>query len=119
MKPVFNMIKRVVTFFIAMIVSDDIGVNLESFFEDEENELTTKIISKEIEKIIEKTKLKAKIRTSIKNCAVDGDTAMYVSFNPDIETGQDAQGDLELEIIDNTNIYFGNPYSSDIQNNRI
>lgn len=115
MKPVFNMIKRVVTFFIAMIVSDDIGVNLESFFEDEENELTTKIISKEIEKIIEKTKLKTKTRTSIKNCAVDGDTAMYVSFNPDIETGQDAQGDLELEIIDNTNIYFGNPYSSDIQ----
>ena len=45
---------------------------------------------------------------------------MYVSFNPDIETGQDAQGDLELEIIDNTNIYFGNPYSSDsLKNNRI
>lgn len=115
MKPVFNMIKRVVTFFISMLVSDDIGVNLESFYEDDTNELNTKLISKEIEKIIEKTKLKAKTRTSIKNCCIDGDTAMYISFNPEIETGQNVTGDIELEIIDNTNIIFGNPYSSDIQ----
>lgn len=115
MKPVFNMIKRVVTFFISMLVSDDIGVNLESFFEDETSELETKIISKEVEKIIEKTKLKQKTRTSIKNCCVDGDTAMYVNFNPSIDTGQNVKGDIELEIIDNTNIIFGNPYSHDLQ----
>lgn len=114
-KPIFNMIKRVVTFFIANIVSDDIGVNLESFRDNEESDITAKVVSKEIDKVIEKTKLKAKTRKAMRNCTVDGDTAFLVTFNPDIETGQDIKGAIELDIIDNTNIIFGNPYSSDLQ----
>ena len=37
------------------------------------------------------------------------------SFNPDIETGQDVKGAVENQIIDCTNVYFGNPYSNKIQ----
>ena len=35
-KPVFNLIKRVVSYFVAMIVSDDIGIKLSPYDETEE-----------------------------------------------------------------------------------
>lgn len=114
-KPVFNIIKRVTSYFAAMIVSDDVGVNILPFNETEENKATADVISKQVEAVLERTKANSKCRTNIKNCAVDGDTCMLVNFNPDIETNQDAQGDIELLIIDNTNVMFGNPYSDDVQ----
>lgn len=114
-KPVFNIIKRVTSYFSAMIVSDDVGVNILPFHETDQNKAVADVISKQVEAVLERTKANTKCRTNIKNCAVDGDTCMFVNFNPDIETNQDAKGDVELEIIDNTNVMFGNPYSSDVQ----
>ena len=114
-KPVFNIIKRVTSYFSAMIVSDDVGVNILPFHQSEENKAVADIIAKQVEAVLERTKANTKCRTNIKNCAVDGDTCMLVNFNPDIETNQDAQGDIELLIIDNTNVMFGNPYSDDVQ----
>ena len=114
-KPVFNIIKRVTSYFAAMIVSDDVGVNIVPFNETEQSKAMGDIVAKQVEAVLERTKCNFKCRTNIKNCAVDGDTCMFVNFNPDIETNQDAKGDIELEIIDNTNVMFGNPYSSDVQ----
>ena len=114
-KPVFNIIKRVTSYFSAMIVSDDVGVNILPFHETPANKATASIISKQVEAVLERTRANTKCRTNIKNCAVDGDTCMLVNFNPDIETNQDAKGDIELLIIDNTNVMFGNPYSDDVQ----
>ena len=116
MKPIFNMIKRVVTFFVAMIVSDDIGVNITNFDDTPQNELIAKTLTNELEKVIEKSKFKAKTRTCIKNACVDGDTCILVTFNPDIETSQSAKGAIEIDILDNTNVIFGNPYSHGLQN---
>ena len=114
-KPVFNIIKRVTSYFAAMIVSDDVGVNIVPFHATDTNKAIADVISKQVEAVLERTKANTKCRTNIKNCAVDGDTCMFVNFNPDIETNQDAKGDIELEIIDNTNVMFGNPYSDDTQ----
>lgn len=114
-KPVFNIVKRVTSYFAAMIVSDDVGVSILPFNETEQNKVISDVIAKQVEAVLERTKANFKCRTNIKNCAVDGDTCMFVNFNPDIETNQDAKGDIELEIIDNTNVMFGNPYSEDVQ----
>lgn len=115
-KPVFNLIKRVVSYFVAMIVSDDIGIKLSPYDETEEAMTTANILTREIDHVIETTKYKEKTRDIIKNSCVDGDAAFYFSFNPEIETGQDIKGAIEVSIIDNTNIYFGNPYDCDVQN---
>lgn len=115
MKPVFNLIKRVCTYYTAMIVSDNVGVNIEPFDTSTQNKAFCSVISKEIEKVLERDKTNFKCRTNLKNCAVDGDTCMFVTFDPDIETNQDAKGEVRTEIIDNTNVIFGNPYSIDVQ----
>lgn len=115
-KPVFNIIKRVSTYYAAMLVSDDVGVHIRPFNEDEQNKAMAEIVSSSVEACIERTKTKQKARTNIKDACVDGDTAVYVRFDPDIETGnQSVSGDIATEIIDNEHVIFGNPYSDDVQ----
>lgn len=114
-KPVFNIIKRVTTYYSAMLVSDDIGVNIRPFDETERSKALYEIMSNEVMAVMERTKTKQKARTNIKDSCIDGDTAVYVDFDPDIETNQLVSGDITTDIIDNTHIIFGNPYSSDVQ----
>ncbi len=114
-KPVFNILKRVCTYYVAMLASDEVGVNIAPMDETPENKAVTDIIASEVERVLELTKSKFKWRTNIKNAVVDGDTCMYVNFNPDVDTGHEYRGAIETEIIDNTNVIFGNPYSNDVQ----
>lgn len=115
-KPVFNIIKRVSTYYAAMLVSDDVGVHIRPFNEDDQNKAMAEIVSGAVEACVERTKTKQKARTNIKDACVDGDTAVYIRFDPDIETGnQGVSGDIATEIIDNEHVIFGNPYSDDVQ----
>lgn len=114
-KPVFNIMKRVISFYVATIVSDDIGVHITPLDDTPATKIMSDIIAGEAEKILERTKCTTKLRTNMSNCAIDGDTCMFTNFDADIETNQDAKGDVDLEIIDNTNIIFGNPYSDNVQ----
>lgn len=114
-KPVFNIIKRVVTYYVSQIVSDDVGVHISPFEETEEKKALSEIVAGQVESVLERTKTNFKARSNIRNCAVDGDTCMFITFNPDIQTNQQIKGDIETEIIDNTNVIFGNPYSIDTQ----
>lgn len=114
-KPVFNILKRVCTYYTAMLASDEIGINIAPMDETTENKVVTDVIAKECERVLENTRTKFKWRTNIKNAIVDGDTCMYMNFNPDVETGHEYKGAIETEIIDNTNVIFGNPYSQDVR----
>ena len=40
---------------------------------------------------------------------------MYLRFDPAIETGQPAKGDITAETVENINLYFGNPYQGEVQ----
>lgn len=112
-KPVFNFLKRVTSWFVSNIVSDDISVSMEFFDDNEQNQLVTKILQKQVDKVIEHTKLKKLMRQAVRNECVDGDMAMW--FYYDLNDSGEYDGQIRCELIDNTNIYFGNPYSSDIQ----
>ena len=114
-KPVFNIMKRVVNYYISQLVSDDIAVHITPFDETPENKVYADIISQEVEAVIERANVKAQTRLNLKNCCVDGDTATFIYFDPDIETNQSYKGDIRTEIVDNTHYIFGNPYSHDIQ----
>lgn len=116
-KPVFNIIKRVINLFIANIVSDDISISVTPFntADSAETEQLFRALKTEIERVIENTKFKTKNRQLLRNAAVDGDGAYHFYFNADAESGQMVKGIINCELIDNTNLFFGNPYSSDIQ----
>ena len=114
-KPVINVLRRVVSYFISMIVADDIGVAFTPFITTEERTKKAEIWSREVERVMELSEIKAKARDVIRNAAVDGDGVLYFYFDPSAETGQLARGRIACEVVDNTSVMFGNPYSSDVQ----
>ena len=114
-KPVFNFLKPVVNYYIATLISDDIAVDVELDRAPLEGEYdVTKIISSEIEKIIEHTNMRYYNRRMLRNCAVDGDACFYVYFDPDVDTGHRYLGEIKIDLIDNTNIIFGNPSTTEV-----
>ncbi len=114
-KPVINVLRRVVNYFISMIVADDIGVAFTPFITTKERLKNADIWSREIEKIIELSSIKEKSREVIRNAAVDGDGVLHFYFDPAAKTGQRARGAIACEVVNNTDVMFGNPYIYDVQ----
>lgn len=119
-KPVFNFLKPVVSYYIAMLISDDIAANVEIMNEAvvpgaAGSEEITKIISTEIDHIMERANVRFLNRKMIRNCAVDGDACFYVWFDTEEETGFDYKGNIKVDLIDNTNVYFGDASNAQTQ----
>lgn len=113
--PTLNFLERVVTYFIAMLVSDDVGINIKSFKGGMEADIVDNVLQKEIERVIERTKAKTLHRDIIRDAAVDGDGFFFLRFDPNVETGQESLGEICIETINNTDVIFGNPYDRNVQ----
>lgn len=109
---IFNILRRCVNLFVSMLVSDDVAVEVRPFDGDEQ---TARVLSKAFEGAIERSHVKSLGRQLLRNACVDGDGCYYVHFDPHTASGQKVQGDIAVELIDNTNIYFGNPATDEIQ----
>ncbi|MEG0751209.1 MAG: hypothetical protein RR998_06390 [Oscillospiraceae bacterium] len=114
-KPVLNFLKRVGSYIVAMLVSDDIAVEITPFEKNEENEHAARLLSCEIERVIESAKAKALTRDMLRNCVVDGDGCFYWYFDTGADSPQSVRGEIAVELIDNTQLLFGNPFVSDVQ----
>ncbi len=104
-KPVLNFVKRVVNYLISVLMVNDIAVNLTGA-EGEEEFLSQ--VRDEIENVNEKTRFRAKLRRIIKNTAIDGDGAIYMRYDTYTKM-------VDSEIINNTNIVFGDKTSAEIE----
>ena len=113
--PVINVLQRSGLWDIASLNSNDIACSITPYSNMEEDVERMSVISDAVEQVIEKTKTKEFSRIVTRNAFVDGSCFTMQSFDPEIDTNQIAQGDIKNEIIDNTNMYFGNPNSMDIQ----
>lgn len=114
-KPVINVLRRVVSYFVSMIVADDIGIAFTPFITTEERVKRASVWSGEVERAIELSGIKGKAREVIRNAAVDGEGVLYFYFDPEEETGQITKGSIACEVVDNTSVMFANPHVSEIQ----
>lgn len=114
-KPVLNFTHRVISYLIAMLVADDIGVNLTPFRKSAQREAMCKVLSGEIERAVERSRMKAEAREALRSCAVDGDCAIYFYLDGDRKTGEAAKGEVACELIENTKSIFGNPYDHRVE----
>ncbi len=132
-KPVFNMARRVVTFFIASIVSDNIGVNVTEFFGKAENKAVMDMLSREFAAVMEQCRFSAKSREALYNAAVDGDACLHYWFDPGAqsETSENHPGPsghpsvggeligtpgvIKADVLDNTNVFFGDPQCAEVE----
>ncbi len=116
--PVFNILKRVACFIVATITSDNIKVsaaplsaspNTQSLVEP------ARIINEELDALTERNEIPALMREFTRNAAVDGDGCTFTWWDADAETGQDAKGAIRTEILENTQVFFGNPNDRAVQ----
>lgn len=114
-KPTLNFLHRVVTYFISMIVSDDVAASFEEFKSTENGNIVTGLMAQEVDRVIERAKIKSKNRLIIRNAAVDGDSYAYFRFDVDKRSSALGSGEICMDIIDNTRLLFGDPYRQEVQ----
>lgn len=121
--PVFNIIKRAITFFVASITSSKTSINLEPLeYAEEESQQTPEmqeqqhasdIAGGEISNLFEKFKMDNRIRDALFKSAQMGDIYGHLYFNmnkkPYGGMFGEVQGEIEFELVNGTNTFLGNP----------
>lgn len=118
--PVFNFLKRVVLFSVANISTDNLKLHAKPLNGGGDAptwllEMYSNILNDQFTAIFEKNKMGGCIREYCRNAAVDGDGCMYAWWDAGMETGQDRKGGIRTEVLQNTQVLFGNPNSRDVQ----
>lgn len=109
-KMVFNYVKRVADFKIASLTSSDISVNVEPLSNMES--FDANFVNAEIKNIFEKWNFRVLKKQALRKGAISGDMCAHIIFNPNARPyrgmQQETQGEMEIELIDATNVLFGN-----------
>lgn len=118
--PVFNIIKRIIEFLVASLTSSNIAVNIEPLENTAAEDMEFQIgdfLNAEVKNVFEKTNFEYKIKEILTDGAITGDMCFHTVFNPDKKAfrGKDIKGEIEIELIDATNVMFGNPNIKDVE----
>lgn len=118
--PVFNFLKRVVLFSVASVSTDNLKLHASPIPSSGvrtkiELDLICGILNDQFQSIFETNKMPSLIREFSRNAAVDGDGCTYTYWDESMKTGQDAKGGIRTEVLDNTQVHFGNPNSRALQ----
>jgi hypothetical protein len=121
--PVFNLFKRIINYFIASIMSQNVKLqftpeNVGDDPQNEEEELikeAAELITEYSDTLSEKRKMTQLLRQALLDAALTGDAGAYNWWNPNIDTLQDMQGDIDLEMVDSVNVLFGDPNNRKVQ----
>ena len=113
--PVFNILKRGLQFFVASLMSNRVKINFSPLeFRDDGDPMldVAEIATSEVDNLFDKFKMDNRIRDALFDAGVMGDVAAHIYFNPNAKpyngTLSDAEGEIEFELIDGTNVYLGN-----------
>jgi len=109
--PIFNILKPVVAHMNSSLVSDDISVNLEVIGANDDNKASVdmRILNNEIKKFMETNSVWILNRDAVRNMAVDGDACVHLYIDKCKGRNKKNVIELRMELIDNTNVLFGNP----------
>jgi len=123
-KPVFNIIKRAVTFFVAIITTNAVAANCEplTYAEDddgnvldpqmEDDKHSSDIATSEIANLFAKFGMDNRIRDALFDAAIMGDVAAHMYFDPEAKpyngAFNDVKGEIGFELVDGTNVMLGN-----------
>lgn len=118
--PVFNIFKRIIGYFVSSIMQSPVKMR---FGFDSPFEAKTRLdLGDAVKKLNaisdmrwEKLKMNDLIYKSLIDAAISGDAVCYTYWDSEIQTGQAFKGDFKSVLIDNTNVFFGNPNSKDVQ----
>lgn len=118
--PVFNFLKRVVLFSVSNVSTDNLKLHAKPMtgsgrVPTSTLETFSDILNDQFAAIFERNAMGKLVREFCRNAAVDGDGCLYTYWDGDEETGQLAAGSIRTEVLQNTQVMFGNPNSRDVQ----
>jgi len=124
-KPVFNIIRKAINYFVSVIATSNIGVSLEQLSmndidDGKDGELKlTEIVNAEIDNLLEKFGMEYLQREALTDAAVMGDIASHLYFDmskkPYRGLNDNIKGEMCLELVDGCNVMFGNANTTDIE----
>lgn len=112
--PVFNIFRRIIDFFTSTVLSSAVSLRFslvsptQSMGGKTESELTEKL-NRIAEYRWDKQKMDNLLANALRDAAITGDAVCYTYWDPTVQTGQAFTGDFVSVLIDNTNVFFGNP----------
>ena len=120
--PVFNIFKRIIGYFTSSIMQSPVKLRYTLASPYGGNGLSegeASVASERLNAIAdmrwEKSKMNSLLADSLVDAAVSGDAVCYTYWDSEIKTGQPFTGDFVSTLIDNTNVFFGDPNSKNVQ----
>jgi hypothetical protein len=115
-KPVFNIIKRVGTFFVSSLTTSKTKLHFEPLLNADNGEseelAPSDFANAMVSNLFEKFKMDFRIKDALFDGVKTGDYCAHFFFNTDkTPYGNqygDIQGEIEMELIDGSNVFFGN-----------
>ena len=124
-KPVFNILKRVASLFIASLTSSGTTMHFEPLAYYDGSNITdpyhdaAAFANAEVETLLEKFKFDYRLRDALFDGATVGDYCAHFWFDPDAMPYGGAfgayKGEIEMELVDGINVMFGNPNDRRVQ----
>lgn len=120
-RPVFNIIKRITSLFVASLTSSATTISFEplSYYgAGSEDAEAAEYAGAEVRSLFEKLKLDYRIREALFDGAQTGDYCAHFYWDPEaLPYGGmgGAQGEIKMELIDGVNVMFGNPNTTDVE----
>ncbi len=120
--PVFNIFKRIIGYFTSSIMQSPVKMRYTlaspqygKGIDEDRARLASAKLNSIADMRWEKNKMNSLLADSLVDAAVSGDAVCYTYWDNDIKTGQPFTGDFVSVLIDNTNVFFGDPNSKDVQ----
>ena len=125
-KPIFNILKRVASLFIASLTSSGITLKYEPLAyydgrnqEDPDHD-AAEMTNAAVSNLLEKMKFEYRTRDALFDGATVGDYCAHFWFDPDERPYGGAfgqhRGEIKMELLDGINVMFGNPNDHHVQN---
>ena len=118
-KPVFNIIKRVTSLFVASLTSSGATIQFEPLTASPNAATDAQRVTAEVKNLLEKFKMEYRIREALFDGAQTGDYCAHFYFDPEARpyggTLQGVRGEIQMELVDGINVMFCNPADAQVE----
>ena len=122
-KPTFNIIKRVVSLFVASLTGSASSISFDELSycagAAQGNESGAAVATAEVQNLLEKFKMDYRIREALFDGAQTGDYCAHFYWDADAIPYGGAfgahRGEIRMELVDGINVMFGNPNSANVE----
>ncbi len=119
--PVFNLFRRIIDYFTSTVLSGAVRMRFTPDMPSGDPAEAAKAAqsAEKLNRITayrwEKQKMDALLADALREAAISGDAVCYTYWDPAVRTGQAYTGDFVSTLVDNTNVFFGDPNTRSVE----